>query len=70
MLLAFTAPEALDVARVGGKGFGLARATQAGLLLRLTPIVPMMYPQISTASVAPTECEVFHIDIFVANSLG
>ncbi|WP_298048370.1 PEP/pyruvate-binding domain-containing protein [uncultured Cardiobacterium sp.] len=31
MLLAFTAPEALDVARVGGKGFGLARATQAGL---------------------------------------
>ena len=31
MLLAFTAPEALDVARVGGKGFGLARAPQAGL---------------------------------------
>ena len=31
MLLTFTAPESLDVARVGGKGFGLARATQAGL---------------------------------------
>lgn len=31
MLLTFTAPASLDVARVGGKGFGLARATQAGL---------------------------------------
>ena len=31
MLLAFTAPEALDTARVGGKGFGLARAARAGL---------------------------------------
>lgn len=31
MLLTFTAPASLDVARVGGKGFGLARATQTGL---------------------------------------
>lgn len=40
MLLAFTAPEALDIARVGGKGFGLARATQAGLPVPDGAILP------------------------------
>lgn len=40
MLLSFTAPETLDVARVGGKGFGLARATQAGLPVPEGVILP------------------------------
>ena len=42
----------------------------AGSPLMSVPMLVMMRPQKKTAAPAPIECEVFHIDIFVASSDG
>ena len=50
--------------------FSAILATTSALALMSVPSEPMMVPHTITAKAAPTECDVFQIDILVASSDG